>query len=162
MFFELLHSPSEPLSAIRKSKYEHMVLLNRVNIDPSTLPPSPRAAYFHGLRVYHQIKVWRDLRDSDFMPLEWGWQLVGDFLTPIMTDEEAGPADLLKIIWCGCKGTCDSNRCTFRKSGLKCTSFCKECHGTLCTNIEIVNDSEDNFFINDVDFEDRNFMDIFD
>ena len=34
-FFELLHSPSDPLSAIRKSKYEQIVLSNRANIDPS-------------------------------------------------------------------------------------------------------------------------------
>ena len=160
-FFELLHSPSDPLSVIRKSKYKQMVLSRRANIDPSTLPPSQRAAYFHGLRVYHQVKVWRDLRDSDFMPLNWGWQINGDFMTPIMTDEEAGPADLLKIIRCGCKGTCDSNRCTCRKSGLKGTSLCKECHGTSCTNIEIDNTSDDNVLIYDSDFDDGNFMDIF-
>ena len=50
-FFELLHSPSDLLYVIRKSKYEQMVLSNRANIDPSTLPPSPREAYFHELRV---------------------------------------------------------------------------------------------------------------
>ena len=89
-FFELLHSSSDSLFVIRKSKYEQMLLSNRANTDPLTLPPSPRTAYFHGLRVYHQIKVWRDLRDSDSMPLNWGRQLVGDSMTPIMTDEEAG------------------------------------------------------------------------
>ena len=82
-------------------------------------------------------------------------------MTPIMTDEEAGPPDFLKIIRCDCKGECNSNCCTCRKSGMKCTSFCKECHGTSCTNIEIDNNSESNVPIYDADLEDRNFMDIF-
>ena len=47
------------------------------------------------------------------------------------------------------------------KSGLKCTTFCKECLGTSCRNIEIDNDNEVNVPIYDVDLEDRNFMDIF-
>ena len=95
------------------------------------------------------------------MPLNWGWQLVRDSMTPIMTDEEAGPPDLLKVIRCGCKGECDNNRCACRKSGLKCTSFCKECHGTSCSNTETESSFEDNAPIYDVDLEDRNFMDIF-
>ena len=73
-FFELLHSPSDSLSAIRKTKYEQIVLSDRANIDPSMLPPSPRAAYFHGLQVYHQVKVWRQLKNTDDMPLNWGWR----------------------------------------------------------------------------------------
>ena len=71
-FFESLHSASDNMSKIRKMKYEEMVMSDRSNIDPSLLPPSPRAAFYHGLRVYHQVKIWRDLKDSDFMPLHWG------------------------------------------------------------------------------------------
>eukprot|EP00794_Sanderia_malayensis_P008339 gene8339-9236_t len=70
----------------------------RSNIDPSLLPPSPRAAFYHGLIVYHQVKVWRELKNSDYMPLDWGWQLEEQSFVPIMTDEEAGPQDLLQII----------------------------------------------------------------
>ena len=50
------------------------------------------------MRVYHQVKVWRDLRDSDYMPLDWGWKKDGQSFIPIMTDEEAGPEDLQKVI----------------------------------------------------------------
>ena len=32
---------------------------------PSSCYPSPRAAFFHGLRVYHQIQVWLKLSDAD-------------------------------------------------------------------------------------------------
>lgn len=90
-------------------KYEQMVLSDRANIDLSLLPPTPIAAYYHGLRVYHQMKIWQDLKDSDDMPLDWGWQLQGQSFIPIMTDKEAGPPDLLHVIRCGCKSTCDTN-----------------------------------------------------
>ena len=57
-FFELLNSSQgEELHQIRKRKYEEMVMSNRSKIDPLLLPPSPRAAHFHGLRVYHQLNV---------------------------------------------------------------------------------------------------------
>ena len=136
-----------------------MVTSDRSAIDPSLLPPSPRAAFYHGLRVYNHVKVWRDLRDSDYMPLEWGWKKDGQPFIPIMADEEAGPEDLLKVIRCGCKGFCDSNHCTCRKAGLCCTSSCKECHGSLCdnTNDELAI-SDDDF---DENFDDRHFLDAF-
>ena len=89
--FELLHSPTETLPTIRKKKYEQIVLSNRAVIDPSMLPPSPRAAYYHGLRVYHQLKVWRELRNTDYMPLTWGCQMVAESFTPIMTDIKLVP-----------------------------------------------------------------------
>ena len=34
-------------------------------IDPALFPPSPQAAFLHGLRVYHQIMVWKDLSNAD-------------------------------------------------------------------------------------------------
>ena len=93
------------------------------------------------------------------MPLDWGWKKDGQSFMPIMTDKEVGAEDLLKVIRCGCKGSCDSNRCTCRKAGLCCTLSCKECHGSLCNN---TNDegaiSDDDF---DKDFDDRHFLDAF-
>ena len=146
-FFEFLHSSSDNLPQIRKTKYEQMATSDRSAIDPSLLPPSPRAAFYHGLRVYHQVKVWRDLKDSDYMPLDWGWKKDGQSFMPIMTDKEVGAEDLLKVIRCGCKGSCDSNRCTCRKVGLCCTSSCKESHGSLCDN------TYDEVAISDDDFD---------
>ena len=66
-FFELLNSKSDDLATIRKIKYQQMIISDRSKIDPSILPPSPRAAFFHGLRTYHQVKVWRDLRQDDYI-----------------------------------------------------------------------------------------------
>ena len=123
------------------------------NIDPALLPPSPRAAYYHGLRVYHQMKVWRNLSDIDLDPLNWGWVMKNQIYAPIMTDIEAGPQDILNIIRCGCKGPCEQ-RCSFPKAGLNCMSSCKECHGVTCSNT-IIDQPEDN------DDEERHFLDVF-
>ena len=131
-----------------------MVLSDRANIDPALLPPSPRAAYYHGLRVYHQIQVWIKLSEKDINPMNWGWEMENGKFSPIMTDNEAGPPDILKVIRCGCEGTC-GKRCSCRKAGLKCTSLCKECNGIICTNAPVIDTEQER------DEEDRNFLDIF-
>ena len=51
-----------------------MVRADRATMDPSLLPPYPRAAYYHGLRVYHQIKVWKALSDTELEPIQLGWK----------------------------------------------------------------------------------------
>ena len=146
------------LQQIRKNKYESLVISDRARIDPSSLPPSPRAAYFHGLRVYHQMRVWLSLSNHDIDPCNWGWKLKDGCYTPIPTDENAGPDDLLKVVRCGCKGTCE-NRCSCRKMGLKCSSTCTNCRGISCNNTEEDVDDDEN--LNDLETDDRNFLDAF-
>ena len=70
-----------------------MVRKDRARINPSLLPSSSRAAYYHGLRVYLQIKVWKALSDTDLEPIQWGWKLRNYSFVPIMADQEPGPMD---------------------------------------------------------------------
>ena len=63
-----------------------------------------------------------------------GWKLSSNKYVPIMTDAEAGPSELLKIIRRGCVGSCGAKR-SCRKEVLKCTATCKEYHGITCTNV---------------------------
>ena len=144
--FELLYSKSgDSLKVIRHKKYDEMVASSRKTIDPSILPPSPRAAYFHGLRVYHQIQVWLTLSDGDLQPIRWGWELKKGVLTPIKTDLGAAPDSLLNIIRCGCKGQCLA-RCSCKKNGLKCSGACKECRGISCKNSDLEDIDEESLF----------------
>ena len=133
-FFEELYSPGSSLQQIRKIKYHKMVSSDRASIDPALLPPPSRAAYYHDLRVCHQMNVWRQLSDDDIDLLSWGWKISNGKYSPIMTDIETGPPDILKIIRCGCKGSCNS-RYSCRKAGVKCAFSCKECHGVTCSNV---------------------------
>lgn len=107
-----------------------MVSIDRSSIDTTLFPPTSRATYYHNLRVYHQMNVWRKLSDDNIDPLSWGWKISNWKFSPIMTYIEVGPPDILESIRCGCKGSC-SSRCSFRKTGLKCAFSCKECHGVF-------------------------------
>ena len=69
VIFDLLHSSLRGnLHQIRYRKYEEIVIVNHEKIDPSFLPPSLSAAYFHELRVYHQLQVWIGWNDMDLKP----------------------------------------------------------------------------------------------
>ena len=57
--FELLYSATLHLQQVRKQNYDIMAISDRSKINSTFLAPSPRAAFFHGLRVYHQIVVWK-------------------------------------------------------------------------------------------------------
>ena len=59
-----------------------------------------------------------------------------------MTDIEAGPPELLRIVRCGCKGPCDA-KCSCRKAGLKCSSTCKECYGLTYSNAPVIEPESD-------------------
>ena len=71
-FFELKHSASSTLQQIRKQKYNDMVAADFLKVDPALLPPSPSAAFYHGLQVYHRIQIWKQLRDVEKDPMRWG------------------------------------------------------------------------------------------
>ena len=86
-FFETLNSPCHKLPQIKKKRYDEMVMSSRLNTDPALFPLSPRAEFFHGLRVYNQLKVWQSLSDTDAKPLKWGWEIKDGLFMPIMTDE---------------------------------------------------------------------------
>ena len=108
LFFELLHlTPS--------SLQHNKVASDCWKIDHALLPPSPRAAFFHGLQVHHQIVVWEDLRNINKEPLQWRWKIENSNYTLIMIDIETRPLELLRTVCLGGKGLCDAN-CGCRKA----------------------------------------------
>ena len=86
-----------------------MVASNSISLDldPQKLPPTERAAFYHSLRVYLQIMLWKRLLNEhdDLDPQQWGWRLDRDVLRPIMSDLDAAPDSLLKFVRCKCKLT---------------------------------------------------------
>ena len=87
-------------------------------------------------------------------PLRWGWKMENSNYTPIMTDIEAGPPELLQIVRCGCKGPCGAKG-SCRKAGLQCSSTCKEFHEFTCSNTRVIETESDQ---NDYQ---RCFLDVF-
>ena len=81
-------------------------------------------------------------------PTEWGWKQENDQLIPIMTQNNAAPNGLLKIIHCNCSGWCKYCRCSCRRYGLPCTPSCSPCQTENCDNPnntqEVDTEEEDN------------------
>ena len=68
-FFGLLHSPSSTLQQIKKYKYNDRVAADFSQVDPTLVPSTPRAVFYHGLWVYYQIKNLKQLIDVEKDPL---------------------------------------------------------------------------------------------
>jgi hypothetical protein len=79
-------------------------------------------------------------------PCDWGWKMIHNTLTPVMTDESPGPNELLNVIRCKCKTTsrnpCGTNLCSCKQNNLQCVSACDNCHGNLCNNCDETSDAE--------------------
>jgi hypothetical protein len=85
-------------------------------------------------------------------PTGYGWELEGDELVPIMTDDLPAPVGLVELSMCSCKGSCQTNRCSCYKSGWVCTGMCK-CLD-VCENYEKEDDND--WFLSDSDDDDDN------
>ena len=118
-----------------------MEMTAKGEVKPENLPPTESAAINHSLRVHHQTIIWESLARTSINPLEWGWKEENGKLTPIQTDDNVAPSDLLNFIRCNCKSLnnmCSSHQCTCRRYGLKCVAACGTCRGDICENAEKV------------------------
>ena len=75
-----------------------------------------------------------ELSPYEMNPTEWGWKQENDQLIAIMTESNAAPEELLKIIHCNCSRGCKSSRCGCRRYGLPCTAACGPCQTENCDN----------------------------
>lgn len=120
------------------------------------LPPTAAAAREHSFRVYQQVQEWR----GNEMPAEGlGWKLDNGRLVPIRTSLPPAPDSVLKMISCNCTKGCGP-ACGCRKSGLRCTMICGNCHGQSCFNaIPVDEEIEEN---NDNGHEDEDITAVYD
>ena len=59
---------------------------------PEKLPPTERAAYFHGLRAHLQIMQWSFIENEPSkQAMNWGWREQDGHLVPILTDIDIAP-----------------------------------------------------------------------
>ena len=117
-----------------------MAMVCKGQLCPERLPPSPRAANFHGLCAHLQIMSWKTLDQEEitFNPDDWGWKMVDDNFVPVPTDQPVAPDNLLKIVRCSCKTDCSTKRCTYIKNQPKCMSACADCSGKDCKNAVVL------------------------
>ena len=123
----------DSLDYLRYNLFSKKVAVAKSFVTPERLPPTSSSTEFHCLRVYYQIMVWIGM-ESDMDPLDWGWKLENDKLSPIMTRQKAAPEVLLKMIHCNCTTNCTKHQCSCRGYGLPCTAACGSCQLTTCEN----------------------------
>ncbi len=136
---------SDTLNQLRYRKFSEKVKRGVSSITCKALPPTEAAAKFHCLRVFHTVQCWMDCKLN---PLNFGWAERNCILRAVTTQMPTAPAGILSNIRCGCKGDCSTNRCTCFKVGFKCSSACKVCAGSSCSNqppIEEDSDIEEDF-----------------
>lgn len=135
LFLLKLYGASDACNSLDKLRY--VLYMQKVSKTSSTfqlqsLPPTSAAAKYHSYRAYYAVQEWLG-NVGDIEPTEWGWELQGGMLSPILTDRPVAPEAVLLIVSCGCKTTC-GKRCKCRKAGLYCTPMCSSCIGQTCSN----------------------------
>ncbi len=102
-------------------------------VTPERLPPTESSTKYHSLRVYYQIMVWTG-NETGMNVVDWGWKVEKNQLVPIMTNKQAAPETLLRIVHCNCTTACRTPRCSCRGYGLPCTPACGSCQVENCEN----------------------------
>ena len=95
--------PGETLGTLRHLKYMEYIATSKVQLQTEIFPLTERVAYFHILRVHLQIVIWKYLGTVQIDPNDWGWEVKGGVFSPLMTELEAAPKELLRIVRCKCK-----------------------------------------------------------
>ena len=114
-------------------------------VKPGRLFPTTSATKFHARRTYLQVMEWMDM-DDGMDPTEWGWDLQGNQLVPLMMENSPAPDPLLKMIRCNCLSGCRTLKCDCKKHDLECTTACGRCqYDMICDNIsqEPFSDNDD-------------------
>ena len=125
--------PDDTLSSLRLVAFSKKEATAKAFVTPERLPPTLPATSFHSQRVYFQTMVWMGMANK-MNPIEWGWKMESDELIPLMTDKNAAPDKILKVIHCNCLGGCKSAQCSCRRYGLPCTAACGPCQVDNCDN----------------------------
>ena len=132
----------ESINELRYAKFMEMISSPRNVLEPQKLPPTERAAYYHSFRVHCQVIIWIKLNVDALDPRLWGWTLQDNEYSPVQTDKDVAPKNLLKFVRCKCKLTsrnpCGTNTCSCRKNGLKCVTACGDCRECGCNNAQEV------------------------
>ena len=109
----------------------------RALVKAQSLPPTSDAESFHTLRAYLQTQVW--MGNTRLEPIYFGFHTKSvqgnNMMLPTTMQWEMAPDTLLNIIHCGCKGACDTKKCTCYKADIPCRLLCTNCNGISCENI---------------------------
>ena len=115
------------------------------NVQSHQLPPTSAALQYHLKRANYQALLWKKALQQRIHqePVNHGWQLKEGLLEIVWTDLAPAPQAVMELVCCGCRGTCQTRRCSCVGNGLPCTEACtcsEECMNSA-TDLE---EGEDN------------------
>ena len=99
---------SDSLASLRYSFLAKKVATAKTFVTPERLPPTTSATNLHSRRTYLQVMEWLGNNDG-MQPTEWGWEVQGDILVPLMMKDSPAPNSLLKMVHCNCSSGCSTN-----------------------------------------------------
>ena len=116
-------------------------LFSKKMAEGEKLPPTLSAFRQHLLRAFLQVVEWKNSDSSQMNrpdPRKFGWIRNDKKWQPVSSDNPPISSDIMELAKCNCKGKCNSNRCTCRRSdpSMVCTEMCG-C-GEYCENIDPV------------------------
>ena len=76
----------ESLARIGHAKSLDIVKKTKKKVNLAILTPSPRAAFFHSLWLYLQMKKWKNLNKKEVERIKWGWEVKNGMCYPVMTE----------------------------------------------------------------------------
>lgn len=96
------------------------------NVQSQQLPPTSAALKQHIRRANYQAYIWRHALhpETNVSPENQGWELRDDHLEIVWTDLLPAPEAVMELVCCGCKGVCQTRRCSCVRNGLPCTDAC--------------------------------------
>ena len=76
----------ESLARIGHAKSLDIVKKTKKKVNLAILTPSPRAAFFHSLWLYLQMKKWKNLNKKEVERIKWGWEVKNGMCYLVMTE----------------------------------------------------------------------------
>ena len=119
-----------------------------------SIPPTTDALHQHCKRANYQAAIMRSCLKQNISapsPAGYGWQIEDGNLHVTWMTRNPAPDSVLHVIHCGCKGACETDRCSCFSAGLCCTDLCR-CRS--CANTKESEELEDNCPDTDTDSED--------
>ena len=149
--FSLLY---ETKTRITMAELRYKIFCSKKDIPKmKSLPPTYGPLYQHIPRAHLQVILWKSAEQNsppDIDIYAYGWVNTAGKLVPRVGATEMAPADLPKVVACGCLSVdaCSKNIRSCRAGGLSCTSFCKcegheDCHNPHTIHSHTSDDEND-------------------
>ena len=121
---------SKSLGELRYIAYRKQIANGKVT--PERIPTSEGAGKQNSRRTFSTFREWI-LLNVYLQP--HGWELRGDGFYPVYSTDPVTPIELLKLIYCSCKGNCLTNMCSCFKNNVKCMpDICGSCDDPMSRN----------------------------